>query len=73
MSDRMLTDAERQRFAKWLLEDADSSEALIGQLAKMPMPIEALITRLRVEAAAAKVVAAKLLITESCSIRDGSH
>lgn len=34
----LLTDQERQRFADWLKIEADSSEAMAGQMKKISVP-----------------------------------
>lgn len=64
---RLLTDAERNRFATWLEQEAMQGDAMAKQMEGMNMPKE-LITRERNEALAAKIIANKLRSTESVSV-----
>jgi hypothetical protein len=56
---RLLTQSERERFVRWLRDEAHSSKILADQAGKLP-GMEALAKRLRAEAMAAEVVASKL-------------
>lgn len=65
-----LTDAERQKFAAYLEQDAASGRAMADQVAKLGGggPMEAMAKKLRAEAAAAQIVAAKLRSIEASTI-----
>lgn len=63
----LLTDAERQRFAQYLEEEAHTDEAMADQMEQVRVP-EVLVKKLRMEAAAARIIAAKLRSIESMSI-----
>jgi hypothetical protein len=56
---RLLTQSERERFVRWLRDEAHSSKILADQASKLP-GMEAVIRRLGVEAMAAEIVASKL-------------
>lgn len=58
----VLTDAEREKFATYLEQDAASNSAMADQVQKIGggLPMEAMAKKLRAEAAAARVIAAKL-------------
>ena len=57
----LLTDAERDRFAAYLEQGSSSDEAMADQVDKIGPPVFA--KKLRAEALAAKIVAAKLRAT----------
>lgn len=63
----ILTDEERAKFARWLLEDAESSKQLITQLKQLP-GTEAAQKKLTVEAMAQTLVAIKLQSIEGMTI-----
>jgi hypothetical protein len=63
----LLTDAERQRFAEWLENEATTAKALIEQMEKLGVPAP-LIAREKAEAGAALLIARRLRTTESYSI-----
>jgi hypothetical protein len=63
----LLTDSERQKFADYLEVDADSSDGIARQAEKIPGMSE-LVRKLRAEAAACRIVAAKLKSIESQSV-----
>ena len=68
MSGFLLTQAERDRFAAWCEREAQSDEQMATQWEKMSNqlnPHDALVKRLRAEAAAKKVVARVLRSIES--------
>lgn len=66
--DRLLTDAERKRFATWLEEDAASSRLIAGQLRKIP-GMEPFARHKEIEAASEELIARKLRAIESVTIR----
>ena len=61
----ILTKEEREKFANYLLENANSDSLLAEQLANMPGPSAEIAKRYRAEAMAAKIIATKLLSTET--------
>lgn len=66
----LLTDQERARFVAYLESDASDSEGMAEQMGKFGgPPQQALAKKLRMEAAACKIVAAKLKATESMEVR----
>lgn len=65
----MLTDTERERFATWLEQDAAGSNGLAKQADRLPPSVGVpLAKRLRTEAAAQLIVAAKLRNTQSMTV-----
>jgi hypothetical protein len=63
----LLTDAERERFAAYLEHEAATDEGIVTQMENIHVP-EAMIRRVRAEAAAARMVAAKLRAAETQTI-----
>ena len=62
----LLTDAERQKFADYLELDATSTEGIVAQMKKLPGGVMLpAIRKYEAEAAAARVVAAKLRSMQS--------
>lgn len=68
MSNILLTDAERQRFADYLERDAEMTDGLIEQMQQLGGTLQPLIKQRRAEAAAQRIVARMLLETESWTI-----
>jgi hypothetical protein len=62
----LLTDDERRRFAEYLEKDADSNELLAAQLEKLNSQLG---MQKRIEAAAERLIARNLRVSESQSIR----
>jgi hypothetical protein len=60
----ILTQEERDRFATYLEEDSNSSLGIIKQMEKLPNT-ETIVKHYKLEAAASKIVAAKLRATTS--------
>jgi len=63
----LLTDEERWRFIRYLEEEAATDEGMAAQMEKIRVPAS-LPKKLRAEALAAKVVAAKLRSIESMTV-----
>lgn len=61
-----LTQTERDRFASYLEQEAESDEALVAQLEKIGP--KGLATKYRTEALAAKIIVAKLRMTHEESL-----
>ena len=69
MTSRLLTDAERDRFATWLEQEAETGELMAAQMDKMAGPHFVLLAKKeRVEAMSAKIVAKKLRETQSMTV-----
>ena len=64
----LLTDEERMRFADWLELEARTATGLIEQLEKLGQYAAPLVAREKAEAAAARLIAAKLRGIQSMSI-----
>ena len=66
-----LTDAEREKFALYLEQDAASNSALAAQMEKMDPTgtMGMLATKYKNEAAAARIIAAKLRSIETSEVR----
>jgi hypothetical protein len=60
----LLTDHERERFAAYLEAEAESADGIAAQMETIRTH-EAIIKRFRLEAIAARIIAAKLRATES--------
>lgn len=67
----MLTNADRDRFAAWLDDCAKSDDELAVQCEQIKEA--AMAKKLRIEAMAAKVIAAKLRATEFQTVTVGSE
>lgn len=69
----MLTDAERERFASWLENEAASSDALVEQMVKLgtSMSMSDLAKKYRVNGMAQRLVAKLLRSIESQTIGGG--
>ena len=63
-----LTQAERDKFAEFLEQEAKSAEGILAQMEKVPVP-EVLKRRYRAEALAQAVVAKMLRATETMDVR----
>lgn len=64
-----LTDAEREKFATYLEQQASMDQDIITQLEKMTDPtMQAMAKKFRTEMMAAKIVAAKLRSIETQSV-----
>lgn len=66
-----LSDEERQRFAAYLEQDAANDAAMAEQIEKMGggPPMEMMAKKMRTEATAARIVAAKLRSIETQTVR----
>lgn len=64
----MLTPADRLKFAEYLERDAASNEALVEQMRHIS-GVPSIIDRYRAEAAACRLVAAKLRAVEDQEVR----
>lgn len=63
----LLTQAERERFIAYLEHEAETDEGIATQMETIHVP-EVLIRKIRTEAMAAKVMAAKLRSIESTTL-----
>ena len=70
MKQFFLTDQERERFADWLENEAESDEGMAEQVLGLPTGdmMDPLAKKLRAEALAARIVAAKLRSVERQTI-----
>ena len=69
-----LSQQERDRFATWLEQDAKTTEGMIEQMKKLSMGAalhEAMTKKMKTEAAAMLIVAARLRSTEKDTIGGG--
>lgn len=62
-----LTDHEREHFAAWLEQEAESSRLLLKQLEKLPQGV-VVADHMKLEAAACALIAKKLRSTESMTV-----
>jgi hypothetical protein len=66
-----LSAQERDRFATWLEQEAESDDAMATQLGKLPGNYEAMRSKWNAEALAARVIARKLRSIETETLRGG--
>lgn len=63
-----LTDQERDRFGLYLIQESEQTDKLIEQMGKLPFVANALVQQMKAEAAACRLIAKKLLSTETDTI-----